>query len=503
MKQLFLAALLLLPAYAQDKPGSTHKPEALNKHFPHSATCPRKCKTCEPALARAFEYLAKAQDGTGAWEAGNGGTVVVTSIAGLAMFAYGSTPLGGPHAKNIEKAAQFLLRSVAPGHKGKGKTASGQEFEGFGNWDLGFAAMFLAEYFYYNPKPDIREKLQFIIDKIQEQREPNGGWGHAPNFAYKDLVVASTACMAGLGCLKSVGFKIPEDVVLEGVKYYESTSAGGIVGYSPREGQKGWGEAGRASGAAFAMFKLGAGGKYYDRVMKHIKQGIKTIPLDHASPTLHYLFGGIYSTILGPESWAEYKQNFLDLWLAMQQPDGSVLCPTDADVKASLGMDTDVMVGSNYTTATFALVFALPFGKSQLPKQKAVADKPVATGGGGLGLGKPKGKPLLGLRAQTFAGSVEVLKVMDKGPSDEAGLAVGDLVIEFKGKKIEKTADLRTNLDKGSPGQKVGVVVLRGGERKTIEVKLGTREEPKPPEEGDVETGDEKKEEPIEEGEAF
>lgn len=496
-----LTVILCLALGAQEKPGSTHKPEAVGKKFPHSASCPKKCKTCESALARAFDYLAKNQDGTGAWQAGNGGTVVVTSIAGLAFLAYGSTPQGGPYAKNIEKAAQFLLRTVAPGYKGKGKTASGQEFEGFGNWDLGFAAMFLAEYFYYNPKPDIREKLEFIIQKIKEQREPNGGWGHAPNFAYKDLVVASTACMAGLGCLKSVGFKIPEDVVAEGVKYYESTSEGGTVGYSPREGQKGWGNAGRASGAAFAMFKLGAGGKYYERVHKFIKQGIQTIPMDHASPTLHYLFGGIYSCVLGLEAWTEYKQSFLDLWLAMQQEDGSVLCPTDADVKATLGMDTDVLVGPGYTTATFALVFALPLGKSQLPKPKATVDKPVATGGGGLGLGKAKGKPFLGLRGQTFAGSVEVLALVEKGPSES--LEVGDLIIEFKGKKIEQTRDLRTELDKCTPGQKVSVVVLRGGERKTIEVKLSALEEPQR-EEGDVETeGGTPKEKAFEEGELF
>lgn len=499
MRILAFTLLLSIPAYAQNAEPQ-HKAEALGKKFAHSGSCPKKCKTCETALAKACEYLAKAQGGSGSWEAGNGGTVVITSIAGLALIANGSTPQAGPYAKNIEKAAQFLLRTVAPGYKGKGKTASGQEFEGFGNWDLGYAAMFLAEYYFYNPKPDIKEKLEFIIEKIKEQREPNGGWGHAPNFAYKDLVVASTACMAGLGCLKTMGFKIPEDVVTEGVKYLESTSAGGTVGYSPREGQKGWGHAGRASGAAFAMYKLQAGGKYYERVSKFIRQGIKSIHLDHASPTLHYLWGGIYSFILGPDAFAEYKANYLDLWLAMQQADGSVLCPTDADVKASLGMDTDGMVGPNYPTAAFALVFALPFGKSQLPKLKAGTDRsPTATGG--LFGDKAKAKPFLGFRAQTFAGSVEVLTVAEKGPSDGA-VETGDLVIEFKGKKIEKNGDLRAELDKCSPGQKVSLVVLRGGERKTLEIKVGALEEPKKPEEGDVETG-ESKEKPAEEGELF
>lgn len=487
MRLTMLAALLFAPAYAQDeKPGSRHRPEALGKKFPHAATCPKKCKTCEVALGRACEFLAKAQTGTGAWEAGNGGTVVATSVAGLALMANGSTPLGGPYQKHVEKAAQFLMRTVAPGYKGKGKTASGAEFEGFGNWDIGYATLFLAEYYFYRPSDDLKQRLQFLIDKLKEQREPNGGWGHAPNYAYKDLVVVTNGCMAALGHLKSMGFKIPDDMVADGVKYLESTSSGGTVGYSPREGQKGWGNAGRASGAAFAMFKLGAGGKYYERVMKFVRQGIKTIPEDHASPTLHYLMGGIYSAVLGLEAFNEYKANFLDMWLAMQQQDGSVLCPTDPDVKATLNMDTDVMVGPNWTTATFALVFALPYGHSKLPKQKASQ----ATGSSD----KPKGKPFLGLRAQTFAGSVEVLAVVEKGPSEAAGLLAGDLVVEFRGKKVEKNAELRTELDKCSVGQRVTLVVLRGGDRKSIEIRVGAKEEPNSAEEGeDVETGEKKK----------
>ncbi len=287
--------------------------------------------------------------------------------------------------------------------------------------------------------------------------------------------------MAGLGHLKTMGFKIPDEVILAGVKYFESTSAGGTVGYSPREGQKGWGHAGRASGAAFGMYKLGVGGKYYERVMKFVQRGIKTIPEDHASPTLHYLMGGIYSFVLGLEAWTDYRTCFLDMWLAMQQQDGSVLCPTDPDVKATLGMDTDVMVGPNWTTATFALVFALPFGRSQLPKLKASQSTASSD--------KPKGKPFLGLRAQTFAGSLEILGLVEKGPAESAGVSAGDLLVEFRGKKIEKSADLRTELGKCSVGQRVSLVVLRGGERKTIEVKVGAKEEPKSPSDGeDVET---------------
>ena len=51
--------------------------------------------------------------------------------------------------------------------------------------------------------------------------------------------------------------------------------------------------------------------------------------------------------------------------------------------------------------------------------------------------------------------------------------------MEFRGKKIEKNEDLRGELAKCSPGQKVTLSLLRGGERLKVDVKLGEVELPK------------------------
>ncbi len=446
------------------------------KKFDHSATCPTKCKPCEAAMAKALEWLAKNQKG-GAIEAGNGGTVVITCIAALAFMANGSTPTAGPYSKNVVQAMQYISRTVAPGNKTKGKSASGMEFEGFGNWDLGYAAIFLSEYYAQAPSPALKEKLEFLVQKMTDQREPNKGWGHAPNFAYKDLVVVSSACLAGLGSIKNLcGIAVPDEVIDSGWKYIESSSSGGTVGYSPRAGQKGWGHAGRASGAMWAMARAGVSNKFSDQVAKFCKQDVKNLIKDHASPTLHYLWGGLWAYMAGPENWKEYKTAFLDWWLSAQQADGSFKCPTEADVKAALGMDTDALVGACYPTAVYALVFALPYNKTNLHRTKIAKGTTKTTSGLGLGPKKDAPTAWLGLYVKPLEGmALQVTAVTKDGPGAKAGLEAEALIVEINKKAVKDVKGARELLAALKPGAKITITIMVAGEKKVIDITVGER----------------------------
>jgi hypothetical protein len=451
------------------------------KAFKHSATCPTKCTPCGEAMAKALEWLAKAQQG-GAIQAGNGGTVVITCIAALAWMANGSTPTAGPYSKNVVSAMQYVCRTVAPGNKNKGKTASGMEFEGFGNWDLGYAAIFLSEYYAQAPTPALKEKLEFLVQKMVDQREPNKGWGHAPNFAYKDLVVVSSACLGGLGSIKNLcGVAVPDEAIQGGVKYLQDSSAGGTVGYSPRNGQKGWGHAGRASGAAWAMARAGITDKYAGQVGAFIKQDLKNLIKDHASPTLHYLWGGLWSYMAGPELWREYKTAFLDWWLSGQQADGSFKCPTEADVKASLGMDTDAMVGPCYPTAVYALVFALPFEKTNLHRVKTKkGGGPTPTKGLGLGKKEPT-NAWLGMHVKPIEGlALQVTHVKKDSPAEKAGFEAETLIVEINKKAVKDVKAAREILNALKPGTKITITIMQAGEKKAVEITVGEKPGVKP-----------------------
>ena len=72
---------------------------------------------------------------------------------------------------------------------------------------------------------------------------------------------------------------------------------------------------------------------------------------------------------------------------------------------------------------------------------------------------------------------VLISQVVEGSPADEAGLEDGDVIIKFKGKDLENHSALTKAVGASSPGEKVELVVLRDGKKKTIEVELGEREE--------------------------
>ena len=65
--------------------------------------------------------------------------------------------------------------------------------------------------------------------------------------------------------------------------------------------------------------------------------------------------------------------------------------------------------------------------------------------------------------------------VIDDSPADEAGLERGDVVIEFNQEKIVDADQFVKLVRKIKPDDLANIVVIRDGEEKTIEVKIGKR----------------------------
>jgi C-terminal processing protease CtpA/Prc len=62
------------------------------------------------------------------------------------------------------------------------------------------------------------------------------------------------------------------------------------------------------------------------------------------------------------------------------------------------------------------------------------------------------------------------------GPADKAGVKPGDIIVELAGKKIENIYDYTHAIEALKIGEKVKLVVLRQGQRVTMEVVPGSRE---------------------------
>jgi len=66
-----------------------------------------------------------------------------------------------------------------------------------------------------------------------------------------------------------------------------------------------------------------------------------------------------------------------------------------------------------------------------------------------------------------------VLKVIDDSPAAKANFKIGDVVVEFDGKKINRSSDLPIAVGSTEIGKKVNVRVIREGKTVSLSVKIG------------------------------
>ncbi len=69
-----------------------------------------------------------------------------------------------------------------------------------------------------------------------------------------------------------------------------------------------------------------------------------------------------------------------------------------------------------------------------------------------------------------------VRSVEASGPADRAGVEVGDIILRFDGKQIEKSSDLPRIVGATKPGAKVGMLVWRKGAQRELQVTVAEME---------------------------
>lgn len=124
-----------------------------------------------------------------------------------------------------------------------------------------------------------------------------------------------------------------------------------------------------------------------------------------------------------------------------------------------------------------SLGFAIPAGTVVDVVEELLADGTATHSFLGLQLGRLTPAIVDALDLSTERG-VAVLEVVPDGPADEAGLREGDVIIAFAGEDITGYEDLLGELRGTEPGDRVEVVVNRGGEELTLPLTIGERPAP-------------------------
>ena len=118
--------------------------------------------------------------------------------------------------------------------------------------------------------------------------------------------------------------------------------------------------------------------------------------------------------------------------------------------------------------------FAIPIDAAKDTIQHAIEDPLKATAYLGVSTRTVTSDVAFELNLPTDSGAL-VLATLRNGPASDAGVKVGDVIVEVDGRQVTTADDLGTILDDLEPGTTVDVkVVGRGGER-TDSVTLGTR----------------------------
>ena len=69
---------------------------------------------------------------------------------------------------------------------------------------------------------------------------------------------------------------------------------------------------------------------------------------------------------------------------------------------------------------------------------------------------------------------VLIADVTADSPAERSGLLQGDVIVEFDGQKVDDVGRFRNRVSLVMPGSEVNMVVIRGGERVSLDVEIGT-----------------------------
>jgi beta-lactamase regulating signal transducer with metallopeptidase domain len=257
----------------------------------------------ERAIKNGLAWLAGTQNADGSFGSGTyRGNIAVTSVAGLAFMASGSSPGRGPYGAQIDKALTYVMANTSPA----GFVAVVSPSTHGPMYSHGFGTLFLAEAYGITHRPEIREKLQKAVRLIIDSQNNEGGWRYQPVKADADISV--TICQINaLRAARNAGLDVPKETVNGYIRYVkQSQNADGGFRYMLQGGASAFP---RSAAGVVAIQSAG------DRDSKEVRDGLAYLRqfiggIKLGNRYSHYYYGHYYAAqamwLRGGGDWAEW-----------------------------------------------------------------------------------------------------------------------------------------------------------------------------------------------------
>jgi hypothetical protein len=320
----------------------------------------------QDAIDKGLAFLAKNQQPDGSysamWNASNY-SAAMTSLAGMAFMAGGSTPEDGPYSENVKKAMLYLLGLAREDGLIAGKD------EKRNTYGHGFAIQFLANCYGAEQGTENEKRIREVLDKAigilyrgQSGRassggEGAGGWLYTPTSG-GDEGSTTGVVLTGLRAARNAGIKVPKEMIDKAVGYLRFTQNpdGGIAYSAAFRG------ASRPALAAQALACFYAAGIYDRDATKGGMINAETIMVDKLWRYINSVgknsedIKGFYFYHHYFLSQAMYRRGGKD-WEAYYHEIAKELASTQQKNGSWIGDD----VGPVYATALGSIILQLPY----------------------------------------------------------------------------------------------------------------------------------------------
>jgi hypothetical protein len=189
----------------------------------------------------------------------------------------------------------------------------------------GFATLFLGELYGETGDPQIKEKLQKAVAKIEFSQNDEGGWRYQPIKADADISVTICEVMA-LRAAQDAGIKVQKSVRDKAIAYVLACQAGdgGFV-YQAGIGPQQSGFARTAAGCASLYYAGVFDSDALRRGLDYLKESIQT-GFVGGMDRQHYYYGQYYAAqamfLAGGDYWKTYYPALREQLIARQQLTG-------------------------------------------------------------------------------------------------------------------------------------------------------------------------------------